>query len=84
MQVTFKYRESTGEYNVDAEVNGNRVQIVAITDEYNEDIDIDDFSDDEKYTMRGIALKEYHNILNDDSDDSVFDDDDKGVNEAYD
>ena len=85
MQVTFKYRESTGEYNVDAEVNGNRVQIVAITDEYNEDIDIDDFSDDEKYTMRGIALKEYHNILNDDSDDSVFDDDDddKGVNEAY-
>ena len=86
MQVTFKYRESTGEYNVDAEVSGNRVQIVAITDEYNEDIDIDDFSDDEKYTMRGIALKEYHNILNDDSDDSVFDDDDdnKGVNEAYD
>ena len=86
MQVTFKYRESTGEYNVDAEVSGNRVQIVAITDEYNEDIDIDDFSDDEKYTMRGIAIKEYHNILNDDSDDSVFDDDDdnKGVNEAYD
>lgn len=68
MQVTFKYRESTGEYNVDAEVNGNRVQIVAVTDEYNEDIDIDDFSEDEKYTMRGIALKEYHNIMNADEE----------------
>lgn len=68
MQVTFKYRESTGEYNVDAEVNGNRVQIVTITDEYNEDIDIDDFNEDEKYTMRGIALKEYHNIMNADEE----------------
>jgi hypothetical protein len=77
MQVTFKYVESTGEYNVDAEVNGSRVQIVAITDDYNEDIDIDDFSDSEKSTMRGIALKEYHNILNEDDDDSPLDEDEE-------
>jgi hypothetical protein len=70
MQVTFKYVESTGEYNVDAEVNGSRVFIVAVTDEYNEDIDIDDFSDDEQYTMRGIALREYHNIMNADDDEA--------------
>jgi hypothetical protein len=75
MQVTFKYRESTGEYNIDAEVsNGKRVIIVSVTDEYGEDIDLDDFSEDEQYTMRGIAIKEYHNIMNDDDDDSVFDD----------
>lgn len=83
MQVTFKYRESTGEYNVDAEVSGNRVQIVAITDDYDQDIDIDDFSDDERYTMRSIAIKEYHNIMNSDDDDSDSDSDEQG-NEAWD
>lgn len=77
MQVTFKYVESTGEYNVDAEVNGNRVHIVSITDDYNEDLDIDDFSEDEQYTMRSIALREYHNILNEDDDDSSDTDDDE-------
>lgn len=75
MQVTFKYVESTGEYNVDAEVNGSRVHIVSITDDYNEDIDWDDFSDDEKYTMRGIALREYHNIMNSDDDEQETDND---------
>ena len=82
MQVTFKYVESTGEYNVDAEVNGSRVQIVAITDDYNEDIDIDDFSDSERATMRGSALREYHNLLNEDADDSS--DNDSDMNEAWD
>jgi len=83
MQVTFTYRDTAGDFTVDAEVSGNRVQIVSITDDYNQDIDIDDFSDSEKATMRGIALKEYHNILNSDDDDSVFDDEESS-NEAYD
>jgi hypothetical protein len=77
MQVTFKYVESTGDYNVDAEVDGNRVIIVSITDDYNQDIDIDDFSDSEKATMRSIALKEYHNIINEDDDDSPIDDEEE-------
>ena len=79
MQVTFKYRESTGEYNIDAEVSDKgRVIIVSVTDEYDEDIPLDDFTEDEQYTMRGVALKEYHNILNsEDDDESVFDDEDE-------
>lgn len=83
MQVTFTYRDTAGDFTVDAEVNGSRVQIVSITDDYNQDIDIDDFSDSEKATMRGIALREYHNIMNSDDDDSDNDNDEQ-VNEAWD
>mgnify|MGYP003331045455 CR=1 FL=1 len=77
MQVTFKYYETSGDYNVDAEVNGNRVIIVSITDDYNQDIDIDDFSDSEKAAMRTLALRQYHNIINEDDDDSPIDDDEE-------
>jgi hypothetical protein len=75
MQVTFKYRESTGEYNIDAEVSDKgRVIIVSVTDEYNEDIDLDDFSEDEQYTMRSMAIREYHNISNSDDDEDEGED----------
>lgn len=82
MQVTFTYRESTGEYQVDAEVNDNRVTIVAITDDYRQDIDPDDFSQSERREMVALALQEYHNLLNDDTDDSPLDADDDGE-ESY-
>lgn len=81
MQVSFTYRESTGEYNVDAEVINNRVTIIAITDDYRQDIDPDDFSQSERQAITGLALQEYHNLLNDDTDDSPLDIDDD--EEAY-
>ena len=73
MQVTFTYRDTAGDFYVDAEVNGNKVIIVSITDDWKQDIDLDDFSDSEKSLMRGLALREYHNAMNEDNDDSVFD-----------
>ena len=78
MQVSFTYRESTGEYQVDAEVINNRVTIVAITDDYRQDIDPDDFSQSERREMTALALQEYHNLMNDDSDDSPLDSEDEG------
>lgn len=74
MQVTFTYRDTAGDFYVDAEVNGNRVHIVSISDDWKQDIPISDFNDDEQRLMRGLALREYHNVMNDDDDDSVFDD----------
>lgn len=77
MQVTFTYHDrEAGDFNVDAEVNGNRVILVTVTDDYGYDVDLEDFSDVERSLMRGLALKEYHNIMNNDDDDSVFDDED--------
>jgi hypothetical protein len=74
MQVTFTYRDTAGDFYVDAEVNGNRVYIVSISDDWKQDIPISDFNDDEQSLMRGLALREYHNIMNGDDDESVFDD----------
>jgi hypothetical protein len=75
MQVTFTYRDTAGDFMVDAEVNdGGKVFIVSITDDWNQDIPLDDFSDSEQYTMRSIAIREYHNILNNDNDDGEDDD----------
>ena len=75
MQVTFTYRDTAGDFYVDAEVNGNRVQIVAITDDYKQDIDIDDFSADERNLMRGLALREYQNIMSSDEEETDNDED---------
>jgi hypothetical protein len=75
MQVTFTYRDTAGDFTVDAEVSdGKKVLIVSITDDWNQDIPLDDFSEDEQYTMRGIAIKEYHNVLNNDDDEDEVED----------
>lgn len=76
MQVSFKYYDTAGEFYVDAEVTDKRVQIVAITDDWKQDIDIDDFSDDERNLMRGLALREYHNIVNSDDEQETDNDED--------
>lgn len=76
MQVTFTYRDTAGDFYVDAEVNGNKVIIVSITDDWKQDIDLDDFSSEEQGLIRGLALREYHNIMNGDDDDSQFDEED--------
>ena len=75
MQVTFTYRDTAGDFTVDAEVSdGKKVLIVSITDDWNQDIPLDDFSDSEQYTMRSIAIREYHNILNNDDDEDEGED----------
>lgn len=75
MQVTFTYRDTAGDFYVDAEVNGNKVHIVSVTDDWKQDIDLDDFSADERSLMRGLALREYHNIMNADDDESETEND---------
>jgi hypothetical protein len=77
MQVTFTYRDTAGDFYVDAEVSGNKVHIVSITDDWKQDIDIDDFSDDERRLMRGLALREYENIVNSDDDEQEADNDEE-------
>jgi hypothetical protein len=75
MQVTFTYRDTAGDFTVDAEVSdGKKVIIVSITDDWNQDIPLDDFSDSEQYTMRSIAIREYHNVLNNDDDEDEGED----------
>jgi hypothetical protein len=75
MQVTFTYRDTAGDFTVDAEVSdGKKVLIVSITDDWNQDIPLDDFSDSEQYTMRSIAIREYHNVLNNDDDEDEGED----------
>jgi hypothetical protein len=78
MQVTFTYRDTAGDFTVDAEVSdGKKVLIVSITDDWNQDIPLDDFSDSEQYTMRSIAIREYHNVLNNDDDEDDGEDGDE-------
>jgi hypothetical protein len=78
MQVTFTYRDTAGDFTVDAEVSdGKKVIIVSITDDWNQDIPLDDFSDSEQYTMRSIAIREYHNVLNNDDDEDEGEDGDE-------
>lgn len=78
MQVTFTYRDTAGDFMVDAEVSdGKKVIIVSITDDWNQDIPLDDFSDSEQYTMRSIAIREYHNVLNSDDDEDEGEDGDE-------
>jgi|688.fasta_scaffold2285821_1 hypothetical protein len=78
MQVTFTYRDTAGDFTVDAEVSdGKKVLIVSITDDWNQDIPLDDFSDSEQYTMRSIAIREYHNVLNNDDDEDEGEDGDE-------
>lgn len=73
MQVTFRYRESTGEYNVKAFVNGKgKVELLGITDDYRQEIDEDDFSPSEIDEMRRLALGTYRSIAEDD-DNSYLD-----------
>ncbi len=78
MQVTFTYRDTAGDFTVDAEVSdGKKVLIVSITDDWNQDIPLDDFNDSEQYTMRSIAIREYHNVLNNDDDEDEGEDGDE-------
>ena len=77
MQVTFTYRDTAGDFTIDAEVSdGKKVIIVSVTDDYNQDIPLDDFSASEQGLMRGLAIREYHNIMNGDDDEEDGEDND--------
>lgn len=80
MRVNYGYRDSSGEYDIEAEVSPTgKVSIVTITDEYGTLIDIEDFSDSEVKQMGFLAKEEadeldrmpdadYDDDLEDDSD----------------
>lgn len=55
--VTFKFRDSTGGYDVTAAINKNNVIILEIEDEHGTDCDIDDWSPAERYAMMELAKK---------------------------
>jgi len=65
--VTFQYRDKTGEYTVAAAVKNNNAIILSIEDEYGTDCEIDDWSDAEQYTMKGLAKKAVSDLEYDDS-----------------
>lgn len=55
--VTFKFRDSTGSYDVTAAINKNNVILLEIEDEYGTDCHFDDWSPAEQYVMLGLAKK---------------------------
>lgn len=58
MRVTYKFRDSIDEYDIDAEVYPNgRIAIVEVLDSYGATVDYEDFSESEQRIMKGLALK---------------------------
>ena len=55
--VTFKYRDSTGKYDVSAAVSNIGIVLLEIEDEYGTLCDIDDWNSAEQMTMKGLAKK---------------------------
>lgn len=83
MQVTFQYRESTGEYKVKAFITRKgKVELLDIVDEYRQAIDEDDFSASELNEMRALALAAYKALVDD--DDNSYLDRDSGEDEGED
>jgi hypothetical protein len=68
--VTFKYRDSTGKYDVSAAVSNIGIVLLEIEDEYGTLCDIEDWNSAEQMTMKGLAKKalESYNCEDDDAD----------------
>ena len=64
--VTFKFRDSTGSYDVTAAINKKNVIILEIEDEHGTDCHIDDWSSAEQYLMMGLAKKAQDELEYDD------------------
>lgn len=81
MRVEYRFRDNVDTYDVEAEVNGSRVQVLTVTDSYGTLVDWDDFSDSEKGTMKGLAFKA-RDVLESLEDEEREDNDDEYA-EAY-
>lgn len=77
MRVEYTFRDKIDTYSVEAEVNGSRVQILTITDSYGTDIDFDDFSEDERKVMKGLALGARDELESQELEDGWNDDEDE-------
>jgi hypothetical protein len=64
--VSFKFRDSTGSYDVTAAINRKNVILLEIEDEYGTDCDINDWSPAEQYVMMGLAKKAQDELEYDD------------------
>lgn len=75
MQVEYTFRDKIDTYTVEAEVGGNRVQIITIVDSFGSDVDYDDFSESEKKLIKGLALKKRDEL------ESLDDEEEENINE---
>ena len=69
--VTFKFRDSTGSYDVTAAINKRNIILLEVEDEYGTDCDIDDWSPAEQYVMMGLAKKAQEELEYDDDSSPV-------------
>jgi hypothetical protein len=63
MRVNYYFRDDMDTYKIEAEVySSNRVQVLTIEDSFGTDIDIDDFSDNERDSLIRKALAARDNL----------------------
>lgn len=76
MRVQVRYSDSSGNYNVRADVKPNNrlIHIIDIVDaDYGGEADAADFTDDEMAKIQALILSEYDDLDSDDSDDYTND-----------
>jgi hypothetical protein len=57
MRVTFYFTDKIDTYKIEAEVSStNRIHVLCVEDSYGSDVDIDDFSEDERKSINRKAL----------------------------
>jgi hypothetical protein len=84
MRVTYSYSDSSGEYQVTAEVNPlnhNRIQVVTIRDDNGIELSMDEFDPEEQKSILWLAKEEAEEL--DRSEDPSDDDDDLEENESW-
>lgn len=76
MRVQVRYSDSSGNYNVRADVKPNNrlIHIIDIVDaDYGGEADAADFTDDEMAKIQALILSEYDDLDSDDGDDYTND-----------
>ena len=79
MRVNCNFRDDFGDYDILAEVSHTgMVSIISVNDEYDNDIDLDDFSEEERNQMGFLAKRaaeDLDNMPDEDNDDDNDQDD---------
>lgn len=76
MRVSYPYSDSSGEYQITAEVNPlnfNRIQIITIRDDNGIELSMDDFEKDERSEILWLAKQEAEEL--DRSEEPTYNDD---------
>ena len=71
MRVNYYFSDNMDTYKIEAEVySNNRVQVLTIEDSFGADIDIDDFSDNERDSLirKALAARDQLEMLGDEED----------------